>query len=106
MKKENQKLADEVESLQFSIMEEKDSASGLKMKIDGMKSNYEEEIADLKKQMESAPKNDLASNDALEKKIKTLEEQLSDLKKNHEQETIDLKKQLETAQKAGVTSPA
>ena len=30
-------------------MSEKDAASGLKMKIDGMKSNHEEEIAEMKK---------------------------------------------------------
>ena len=57
IKKENKKLTDEVESLQFTIMDEKDTASGLKMKIDGMKSNYEEEIADLKKKIEDGGTN-------------------------------------------------
>lgn len=42
------KLNDEIDSLQFKILEEQDKSSGLTMKLDGMKANFESEVADLK----------------------------------------------------------
>ena len=48
-KKEAEKLTDEVDGLQFQILEEKDKSAGLKMKIDGMIANHQSAIDDLKK---------------------------------------------------------
>ena len=51
-KKEAEKLTDEVDGLQFQILEEKDKSAGLKMKIDGMIANHQSAIDDLKNQLE------------------------------------------------------